>query len=115
MENYDVQALLKESKLLVTDFSSVYFDFAYMGKPCIYFQFDRKNFFKSHYAKGYFDYYTMGFGPVLEKSDEVIDEIIKSAENSYKIEETYKCRVDGFFPLRDKENCKRIFDEIERL
>ena len=28
--NYDVQTLLKESKLLVTDYSSVFFDFAYV-------------------------------------------------------------------------------------
>ena len=115
MQNYDVQTLLKESKLLVTDFSSVYFDFAYMQKPVIYFQFDRDEFFKSHYAKGYFDYFTMGFGPVLLKADEVAEAVIKSAQNAYKLEEGYKNRIDGFFPLRDKNNCERIFYEIEGL
>lgn len=115
MKDYDVQTLLKESKLLVTDFSSVYFDFAYMQKPVIYFQFDRESFFKSHYAKGYFDYFTMGFGPVLLKSDEVVDAVIKSAQNSFELEEDYKNRIDGFFPLRDDKNCERIFYEIEGL
>lgn len=113
--NYDVQTLLKESRLLVTDFSSVYFDFAYMGKPCVYFQFDRDEFFSSHYSKGYFDYYTMGFGPVLLTADEVVDAVIKSAESSYKLEDVYKKRIGGFFPLHDQNNCERIFNEIERL
>ena len=30
--DYDVQELLMNSKMLITDFSSVFFDFAYMGK-----------------------------------------------------------------------------------
>ncbi len=115
MENYDVQTLLKESKLLVTDFSSVYFDFAYMGKPVIYFQFDRENFFKNHYAKGYFDYDTMSFGPVKNTADEVVEQIIANAENGYQIDDFYKKRLEGFFPLRDCENCKRIFEEIQKL
>lgn len=38
--DYDVQTLLLESTLLVTDYSSVFFDFAFMGKPQIYYQFD---------------------------------------------------------------------------
>lgn len=113
--SYDVQELLKESRLLVTDFSSVYFDFAYMEKPCIYFQFDREEFFSSHYGKGYFDYYTMGFGPVILDSSETVEKIINCAENGYVIDDLYKKRIDGFFPLRDCNNCQRIFDEIERL
>ncbi|OIK55880.1 CDP-glycerol glycerophosphotransferase family protein, partial [Oenococcus oeni] len=62
--DYDVQDLLRQSSLLVTDYSSVHFDFAYMNKPLIYFQFDQNDFQKSHYKKGYFDFYHDGFGPV---------------------------------------------------
>ncbi|MBR3220500.1 CDP-glycerol glycerophosphotransferase family protein, partial [Candidatus Saccharibacteria bacterium] len=32
-KHYDVQQLLNESKLLITDYSSVHFDFAYLNKP----------------------------------------------------------------------------------
>ena len=41
---YDVQTLLKDSALLITDYSSVAFEFAYMKKPLIYFQFDKDKF-----------------------------------------------------------------------
>ena len=40
---YDVQTLLKESAVLVTDFSSVAMDFAYMKKPLVYYQLTMKN------------------------------------------------------------------------
>ena len=44
-ENYGVRELLMESSLLVTDYSSVFFDFAYMRKPILYFysEFAAKN------------------------------------------------------------------------
>ena len=35
-----IQELLRECKYLITDYSSVAFDFAYMKKPLQYFQFD---------------------------------------------------------------------------
>ena len=54
-DKYDVQQLLIDAKLLITDYSSVFFDFAYMKKPCICYQFDKKDFYSQHYKKGYFD------------------------------------------------------------
>ena len=45
----DLQKLIKGSDLLITDMSSIAFDFAYMRKSTIYFQFDKKIFEKNHY------------------------------------------------------------------
>lgn len=52
----DVQTLLMESALLITDFSSIQFDFAYMLKPEIYYQFDEARYWGTHHDRGYFDY-----------------------------------------------------------
>ena len=111
-EKYDVQTLLKESALLVTDYSSVFFDFAYMKKPLIYFQFDYEEFFSKHYEKGYFDYNEHGFGKVCDHYDSVIDEISMILENGFKISDTYESRIDSFFDKRDANNCERIYDLI---
>ena len=114
-KNYDVQQLLKESQLLITDYSSVFFDFAYMGKPVIYYQFDKQRFFAEHYAKGYFDYETMGFGEVVEQENTAIEVILEHIAHQFAMGSEYQRRIDGFFPLHDQDNCKRIFDEIEKL
>ena len=37
---YSEQQLLQDSALLITDYSSVFFDFAYMRKPVVFFHFD---------------------------------------------------------------------------
>ncbi|MGG7078773.1 CDP-glycerol glycerophosphotransferase family protein [Clostridium sardiniense] len=108
-DEYDVQTLLKESKLLITDYSSVSFDFAYMKKPIIYYQFDDKKYYKSHYKKGYFDYERDGFGEVTKDEGELIrciDDILKNKENKYVD------RIDKFFVLNDSNNCKRHYEYI---
>ena len=112
---YDIQELLKENKLLITDYSSVYFDFAYMKKPVIYYQFDQEEYYKNHYSKGYFNYETDGFGPVIKKEEEVVNELIKSFKNKFKMTEKYTEIVDKTFKYTDAFNCKRIYEEIIKL
>ncbi|MCD8375480.1 MAG: CDP-glycerol glycerophosphotransferase family protein [Oscillospiraceae bacterium] len=114
-DHYDVQQLLKESALLVTDYSSVFFDFAYMKKPCFYYFFDREEFCAGHYAQGYFDYDTMGFGEVARDEAALLEGVVACMERNFRIEERYLKRIEGFFPLHDGENCKRIYDCVEAM
>ena len=75
-EQYDIQNLLKEAALLVTDYSSVHFDFAYMCKPVIYYQFDYEMFTAQQYEKGFFDFRVHGFGPVVGSEDKLIRKLV---------------------------------------
>lgn len=111
-ENYDVQTLLKESRLLVTDYSSVFFDFAYMRKPVVYFQFDQDEFFSKHYNRGYFSYQTTGFGPVTEGVDATVASVIQSGDGGFYPTDAYAKRMEAFFPLYDQKNCERVYDAI---
>lgn len=111
---YDVQPLLKESALLVTDFSSVHFDFAYMKKPVLYYQFDEDAVFKNHNARSYFDYETMGFGEKVREEDALLDLIDEYASRSFRLKPAYEQRIGGFFPLYDTGNCERIYREIRK-
>lgn len=114
-KNFDVQCLLKESSLLLTDYSSVFFDFAYMHKPIIYYQFDKIDFFSKHYLKGYYNYQTMGFGKVVDNEQELINSIKSILRNQCKLHPFYNNRVGDFFELYDESNSKRIYEEIVRL
>ncbi|WP_161566531.1 CDP-glycerol glycerophosphotransferase family protein [Paraclostridium sordellii] len=106
----DVQELLKESKLLITDYSSVFFDFAYMKKPTIYYQFDQKEFFTKHYKAGYFIYEKHGFGPVCLDEELCIEYIERYFKDKFKVEDIYTTRRNSFFELNDNLNCNRIVD-----
>lgn len=111
-KDYDVQELMKRSNIMVTDYSSVFFDFAYMKKPEAFFQFDSDEYRANHYKEGYFSYKVDAFGPVFNEVDEIVDFIIKSFEHGYKLENMYDVRIQGFFPLIDKNNCQRVYDSI---
>lgn len=115
MEEYDVQTALKESAYLITDYSSIFFDFAYMKKPLSYFQFDYEEFRSRHYAEGYFSYERDGFGPVVKTVDKLVDELISSYEKGFKMEDEYKQKVDKTFIYRDHNNCERILKELLKI
>lgn len=111
----DVQSLLKESAYLVTDFSSVAMDFAYMKKPLLYYQFDNEKFRKSHHGAGYFQFEKEGFGPVVRTPDEVVETLQAAAGNTFKNEQIYLDRHKQYFDLWDDNNCKRNYEAIKAL
>ena len=109
--HYDVQQLLKESSLLVTDYSSVFFDFAYMRKPMVFYQFDYAEYRAKHFQEGYFDYHE-SFGPVVENLESLLQAMEGYIKNAFAVEERYRQRVNEYFPLHDTSNCKRVYDAI---
>ena len=114
-EHDDVQQLMMESAVMVTDYSSVFFDFAYMKKPEVFFQFDQMEFRKAHYRKGYFDHARDGFGPVYTTSRDVADELIRLLETGCAMDSKYCERVEQFFAFFDDRNCERAYRAIQNL
>ena len=105
-----------EGAVLITDYSSVNFDFAYLGKPIIYSQFDKDTFYQGHlYNPGYFKYDRDGFGPVITELDKVVDELIELMKNDCKNKEEYLARSKAFYYYRDNNNCERIRQAIKGL
>ena len=105
-----------QSCLIVTDYSSAVFDFVYLKKPIVYCQFDKERFDQEHTnKKGYFDYEKDGFGEVaydLEQTVELITDYLKSG---CVMKDKYQQRADSFFAFHDKENCKRVQNQILKL
>jgi CDP-glycerol glycerophosphotransferase len=114
-DKYDVQNLLMESAVLITDFSSVFFDFAYMKKPVIFYQFDETEYRNKHYSQGYFSYLNNGFGSVVTDEKHLIDELDTVLKNGALLNEKYLDRVNSFFAINDMDNCRRNFNAIKKL
>lgn len=110
-----VQELLINTDILITDFSSVFFDYGYMEKPMVYYQFDREEFRKTHYGEGYFNYERDGFGSIAETEDALIDELERILSGGSKTDSIYLDKIHSFFNVRDKNNCKRNFERIAEI
>lgn len=107
----NVQQLLKDCNLLITDFSSVGIDFAYMDKPVIFYQYNKEDF---HYDINKNDKFIMykDFGYILENEDDVLSQLEDWRDKNYC--NFYKIKEDIFYN-RDFNNCERIFNCIDKI
>ena len=103
------ETMFRESSLMVTDFSGIQFDFAYMRKPLVYLH--HKDI-PQHYEEGTFFYDTMAFGEIAHDNNELIDLLCEYMESGCKMKEEYVRRADDFFYYNDHNNCKRIYDTM---
>jgi len=114
-KEYDVQKLLIASAFLITDYSSVCFDFAYMRKPVVYAQFDKKEYREKHYQEGWFVYERDGVGPILEDVPSVAEYTVARGKEGFAMDPLYQQRTDALFPYHDTDNSGRVYDAILRL
>ena len=114
-QNFDVQKLMIDCDLMITDYSSVQFDFSYMKKPIVLFQFDRDEYHAGHQGVGYFDPDRDGFGPVGLNVEQTVDLVAGYLERNCELETRYAERIDSFFKYNDAENCKRNFEVIQEI
>ncbi|MGB7818265.1 MAG: CDP-glycerol glycerophosphotransferase family protein [Ornithinibacter sp.] len=103
----DVQHLIKESALMVTDYSSVAFDFAFLRKPVIYYQFDSERFDPPHA-----DPRTEFPGPVVESRDGMLRALGRAFDQDLVMEQQYWERAQRFCANIDEQNCERIFAAV---
>ncbi|ELC8715340.1 CDP-glycerol glycerophosphotransferase family protein, partial [Campylobacter coli] len=114
--NESLQELFCNSSLMITDYSSVAFEMAYLNKPVIYYQFDHEEFFSSHtLQKGYFDYEKDGFGPVVENEENLLKQLENLLQNDCNPFGIYKDNIDLTFAFKDGKCCERIYKILRQI
>lgn len=112
-QEFSYTDVFEKGDMLITDYSSIQFDFAYLKKPVLYCQADRDEFFGAHtYIPGYFSYEKNGFGEVTYGVDELISLLCEYIEKGCVLKDKYLKRINDTFKYTDKNNCKRILDEV---
>ena len=98
---------------MLTDYSSVAFEFAYLRKPIIYYQFDEKTFFEEHtYRKGYFDYKKSGFGEVESQECMIVDRICRYLQNECQLSGKYRERIEHAYNQSKGNACQQIYSKM---
>ena len=112
-KEYDVQGLLKKANYLISDYSSVIFDFAYMRKFVGLYQFDEEDFRRAQYNPGFLDYHKSPLFKWTSNSSDlikVLDDCFK--KDDYQINMKY---INEYFPFYDNHNCERIYHAISKM
>lgn len=113
-KDYDLQELLITSKMMITDYSSVFFDMIYMKKPILFYQFDLEQFQKYQYEEGYFKYEDNPFGKSCKDIDTLINEFHTILENDFSCTQDFLKAHSEYFKFFDDQNSERIFNEIRK-
>ncbi|MGI1805934.1 CDP-glycerol glycerophosphotransferase family protein [Exiguobacterium sp. TDN 0502] len=102
----DINDLMQLADILITDYSSVIFEFALLQKPMIFLVNDLQSYKAER--DFYFPYEAFVPGPIVSTFEDVIDWIKAGQFDTQKIE-TFANR---FFTYQDGEATKRIVDHI---
>ena len=105
--------IFTHSSLIITDYSSIAFDFAYLKKPVVYYHYSADYHFDLE--ESYFDYEKMGFGEVIHDHESLVNLIMDYVANNCQMKDKYKKRVDDFFEFKDKHNCERVYNAIKKI
>lgn len=114
-QDIDPQDRILRSSLLVTDYSSVCWDFLFLGKPVLFFQFDLEDYLER--TGSYLDLRKDLFGPVARNAEEAFSWVRRLVETGYSTEafDGQMGRLADFaFAYRDGKNCERLAREIFR-
>ena len=109
----DVYPLMPHCDLLITDYSSIFFDFLLLDRPIVFFPYDLEQYLSQDRAM-YFDYETMTPGPKCRTHDELELEIEKSFKDTYQDEYAeMRMKVRGYtHDHEDSQSHKRLFSSI---
>jgi glycosyltransferase involved in cell wall biosynthesis/CDP-glycerol glycerophosphotransferase (TagB/SpsB family) len=116
-DSVDIQKILARGGAMVTDYSSLAFEMAYIERPVVYFQFDQREFFNGTHAyrKGTWSYEDQGFGPVTIHLDNAVDAITDVIARGGVAEPEYAARMRDTFPFRDGKCSQRTYEAVLAL
>lgn len=108
----DLNSLLIESDMLVTDYSSVCYDFMILQKPVVFFPYDLKHYEEDE--RGFFEKYSdLVPGKVFLTPEALADAIIELSNVPSKPDDRYNLFFDKAFRYKDSDSTKRILEILD--
>lgn len=110
---WDIQELYLISDMMITDYSSVMFDYSILKRPMIFFAYDLDNY-KNNLRGFYFDMFEEVPGPICQTNEEMIEFIKNYTEEDYQTQfgEKYKKWSEKFNPFDDGNASKKVIELI---
>ncbi|MDQ1038267.1 CDP-glycerol glycerophosphotransferase [Streptomyces sp. V3I8] len=109
--HHDVTPLLALADGLITDYSSVMFDYALLGRPMFFFAYDYEEY--AHEGRGtYFDLLERAPGPVVRTEEELHVALVSLEEQTVKYEEARKGFVAEFGEYDKGTAARSVVDEF---
>ena len=107
----DIAELYLVSDILITDYSSVFFDYANLRRPILFYTYDLDKY-ENELRGFYIDIHSEVPGPLLRTTEEVIDALNNIDEIASQYSEKYDEFYERFCSIEDGNASKRIFEKV---
>ena len=107
----DISEIYLITDICITDYSSVFFDFANLKRPILFYTYDIEKY-KNQLRGFYIDMHTEVPGPLLYTSEEVIDAILHIDQIQKRYAKRYEEFYDRFCCFDDGHASENIVKEV---
>lgn len=107
----DIRELYLIADLLITDYSSVFFDYANLRRPILFYVYDIEDY-RDNIRGFYFDFESKAPGPLVKTTEEIIEEIKKIDQIGFEPSEITEAFYEKFCYLEDGYASERVVKEI---
>ncbi|WP_034089884.1 bifunctional glycosyltransferase/CDP-glycerol:glycerophosphate glycerophosphotransferase [Streptacidiphilus albus] len=107
----DIQDLYLIADVLVTDYSSVMFDYAITGRPILFFTYDLEHY-RDALRGFYFDFEATAPGPLLATSEELVAALRDLDPVTEEYAPAYRAFREKFCDLDDGSASRRVVDRM---
>ena len=107
----DIRELYLIADLLITDYSSVFFDYANLKRPMLFYVYDIDDY-RDHLRGFYFDFEAKAPGPLVKTTEEIIREIREADQIGFKPSEITEEFYETFCYLEDGNATRRVVEKI---
>lgn len=107
----DIRELYLIADTLITDYSSVFFDYANLKRPMLFFVYDIEDY-RDNLRGFYFDFEEKAPGPLVRTTEEVISAIKDIELKGFSPSSTTEAFYNRFCYLEDGQASKRVVEEV---
>lgn len=107
----DINELYLMADILITDYSSVFFDYANLKRPMFFFVYDIEEY-RDQLRGFYFDFENEAPGPLVKTTEELIEEIERADEGRAGLNENIEFFHEQFCYLEDGKASERVVNNI---
>ena len=114
-KSMDIQELLMDTDILVTDYSSTYIDYLLLDRPIVFYNFDYQDYLNTD-REMYYDYEEVTPGYKAENFDQLMEEFERLIQGEDYFKEERE-RVCNFFYCKEGQGPigKKLLEIIKRL
>lgn len=112
MSNHkDIRELYVMADILITDYSSVFFDYSNLRRPMIFYVYDMEEY-RDKLRGFYFDFEQEAPGPLVKTTEEVIEAVKHIEADEFQLPTKFKSFYDKFCYLENGDSARKVAERI---